>query len=144
MRTIEQIDQDLCWERAALRAAREVEESADIANDEPRYDAAHARTLYHCEKIDALALERSRARYASLCATVERGAFSSRFQVVQDGAYYSILDTREGTEARYGLAFGTLAEATAKEMNHFSHQREQAERYRFNFNATNRAMRPTV
>ena len=142
MRTIEQIDQDLCWEKAALRAAREAEESADLANDEPRYDAARTRTLYHCGKIDALAMERSRARYASLCATVDRGAFSSRFQVVQDGAYYSILDTREGTEVRDGFAFGSVAESTAHEMNHFTHQREQAERYRFNLKAPNRAMRP--
>ena len=141
MRTLNEIDRYLRCEASALRIANEEADRADVANDEAAYDAAKDRVKYHCARIDAMKDERARARYVMLCATVDLGAFSARFQVVQDGHHYSILDTREAKEVRDGLTFGTQAEAIAKEMSYFAFQREQAEKYKINLSTSSRARR---
>jgi hypothetical protein len=126
------IDDDIGFERAALRRLSEIEDAADAANDEYAYRTARDASMYHCHRIDTLTLERKRARYAMFSINVNSGAFASRFQVVQDGNNYSILDTREGIEIESGIVMGAFAEARAREMGHFAHQREQAERYKIN------------
>lgn len=144
MRTVEAIEADLAHERAALRHARECEEAADAKGDESAFYEARKRADYRCQRIDAMARERSQSRYALLSANVDRGAFSARFQAVQDGDYFSILDTREECEVEAGIRMGSVADARAREMCHFAWTREQAEKRqdRSVYAERNRAMRP--
>jgi hypothetical protein len=124
--TIDKIDLDISHERAALRHARETCDAADARNDETAYDESKKRQTYHADRIDAMMVDRSRARYGLFAMLVDRGAFATRFQAVSDGSYFSILDTRDEREIESGIAFGSVADARAREMCWFSLHRERA------------------
>ena len=128
MRSLSLIEADLAAERAALRRAREMEESADASGNESDYDNARGMAMAACERIDALRLEASRAQYVGIADAVDAGAFSPRFQAVDIGGYWAIADVREHRIVESGGALRSVVDARAREMCHFSRQREAADK----------------
>lgn len=127
MRTLALIESDIACERAALRRAREMEADADAKNDESAYDNARGMAIAASERIDALRLEASRAQYVGIADAVDTGAFSPRFQSVDIGGYWAIADVREHRIVESGGAMRSVVDARAREMCHFSRQREAAD-----------------
>jgi hypothetical protein len=127
MRTLEQIDADIWWERNGLRRSAEIRDSAAEIGDETTYETSAKDCIACVAKIDQLRDERNGVLFCHFEDRLQVGRFASRFQSVEDDrGYWCIADTKTRRIVRTDIPRKACADGVCAEMSDYTRSRESS------------------